>query len=243
MRNPENWIPIRVVLDPGTGKFVTNRRKVYGGSIHVAELQHDRYIPLIQEHIHGRVLDVGCGPVPYYEVYKPRMTENICVDWESGAHGTELLDRFVDLNDGTPLPFAESEFDSIVASDMIMYVQAPHDLLKEFFRVLKPGGRVFLSWPLTYWLSEYPHEFNHPSAAGVSYMAEQAKLKIIHMESYGGHADVLMDTLNKFASSGLSNRIFRVFASLVRATGWLERNRRRTKDRYALGYVCILQKP
>ncbi len=52
-----------------------------------------------------------------------------------------------------------------------------------------------------------------------------------------------MDTLNKFCPRGLSNRIFRMFASLVRSTGWLERNRRRTKDRYALGYVCILQKP
>ena len=52
-----------------------------------------------------------------------------------------------------------------------------------------------------------------------------------------------MDTLNKFCPHGLGNRAFLAFARLVTWTGWPERNRRHTRDRYAIGNTMIAQKP
>ena len=83
MRNPDKWKPTRVVRDPRTGGFMTNRKSIYGGSLYIAELQHAKYLPLIQEHISGHVLDIGCGPVPYHEVYGARTTASTCVDSSS----------------------------------------------------------------------------------------------------------------------------------------------------------------
>lgn len=239
MRNADRWKPTRLIRDPRTGSFRTNRKDVYGGSLYIAELQHVIYLPLLQAHIQGHVLDIGCGPVPYYEVYRDKATAITCVDWAASVHGTEYVDQFIDLNEPGPLPYATATFDSIVASDMIQHLKRPAELMSELARVLKPGGKIFLSAPFTYWMSEYPHEYFHLSEFALRHLAEEAGLGIVTLESYGGNADVLMDSLNKLMPSGLSNRGFLLFSRCLGWTGWLARNRARTRDRYAMGY-CLL---
>lgn len=222
---------------------MTNRKSIYGGSLYIAELQHAKYLPLIQEHISGHVLDIGCGPVPYHEVYGARTTASTCVDWGQSVHGTELLDHFVDLNAPGPLPFGDAQFDSIVASDMIVHLTRPHVFMKELERIMKPGGKAFLSSPFVYWMGEYPHEYFHPSEFALRHLAIEAGFEVVHVSSYGGHADVLMDALNKFFPHGIGNRLFLAFAKAMRWTGWPKRNRRRTDGRYAMGYAMVVRKP
>ena len=57
-----------------------------------------------------------------------------------------------DLND--PLPFTDSEFELVVCALVIHYVDDREACLREFFRVLGPGGHVVLSTqhPTTDWL-------------------------------------------------------------------------------------------
>lgn len=242
MRNADRWKPTRLVQDPRTGGFRTNRKDVYGGSLYIAELQHVHYVPLLQEHISGQVLDIGCGPVPYYEVYKDKASEITCVDWAASVHGTEFVDQFVDLNEPGPLPFADRTFDSIVASDMIQHMKRPALFMNEIGRLLKPGGKVFLSAPFTYWMSEYPHEYFHLSEFALRHLAEEAGFEVVSLRSYGGHADVLMDSINKLMHSGFSSRLFLLFSKFVGWTGWPTRNRARTKDRYSIGYCMVAVK-
>lgn len=242
MRNADRWQPTRLLFDPALGRFRTNRKDVYGGSLYIADLQHDHYLPLLQEHIGGNVLDIGCGPVPYYEVYKAKATSITCVDWAESVHGTEYVDRFVDLNEPGPLPFDAQTFDSIVASDMVQHLKRPEEFFRELARVLKPGGKLFVSAPFIYWMSEYPHEYHHLSEFALRHMALSAQLQVVHLSSYGGNADVLMDSLNKLMPIGLANRFFLLFSELIIRTGWPRQNRARTKDRYALGYCLVATK-
>lgn len=43
------------------------------------------------------------------------------------------------------LPFPDSRFDYVVSSGVIHHTPSPHDAFKELVRVLKPGGKLFLS--------------------------------------------------------------------------------------------------
>lgn len=243
MLNPEKWRPTRLVKDPASGEFRLNRSKTYGGSLYIAEIQRKAYVALMQEHLSGSLLDVGCGPVPYYEVYKDQVTENICADYPGTLHGKEHLDLLIDLNKEPVLPYPDGRFDSILATDMIPHMRRPDRFIGELARVLKPGGKVMVTSTFINWIGEYPWEYSHPTGPGLRGLAEDAGLEVVHLESFGGHADVFMDTINKFFPSGLGNRGFLAFARLVGWTRWPARNRKHTRDRYALGNALVARKP
>lgn len=243
MRSPEKWLPTRVVRDARTGSFRVNRAKTFGGSLYLAELQIESYLPLFSEHLSGSLLDIGCGPVPYYEVYKSQVIENICLDHPGSVHGLEHLDHLVDLNKTDRLPFDDHRFDSILATDMIIHMQMPAAFVKELARVLKPGGKAIITSTFVNWMGEYPNEYSHLSGPGLRNLAERAGFEVIHLKTYGGHADVLLDTLNKFFNTGLANRAFLAFAHLMKWTGWPQRNRKSTGDRYAIGNSMVVRKP
>ncbi|MEO8590671.1 MAG: class I SAM-dependent methyltransferase [Flavobacteriales bacterium] len=240
MRNPELWKPSRLAHDQRTGRFTANRAAIFGGSYYIADLQTAVYVPLIQEHITGHVLDCGCGPVPYHMLYAPRTTASTCIDWSQNPDVLNLLDQVVDING--PLPFPDNSFDSVLCSDVIAHIKRPWELIKELTRVLKPGGRLVITTPFIYWMAEYPHEYYHPTRFALEDISSSVGLEVIHMESYGGRSDVLMDTLNKFMHSGFSNRLFMILMKLANMTGWLKRNRERTRESYALGYCFVARK-
>ena len=52
-----------------------------------------------------------------------------------------------------PFPFEDNEFDVLYCSSVIEHVSDPANLLKESWRVLKPGGVLFLSFPPFYSLA------------------------------------------------------------------------------------------
>lgn len=242
MRNPEKWRPTRIIRDARTGAFKTNFKGVYSGSLYIVNLQHTQYMPLITEHITGDMMDLGCGPVPYHELYAQRTTSSTCVDWSGSMHGLDLLDVQVDLNASGPLPFPDGRFDSVLMSDMIVHITRPWLLMAEVNRVLKPGGKVVLTSPFIYWMGEYPHEYYHPSEFALRHLAENAGFEVLVMQTYGGQADVLMDVLNKLMPVGFPNRIFKLLSGLVVATGWPARNRARTKGPFAQGYSMVIRK-
>jgi len=55
----------------------------------------------------------------------------------------------------TALPFADESFDAVVSADVICQVDNPDVAVKEFFRVLKPGGVVVINVPAYMWMWSY----------------------------------------------------------------------------------------
>lgn len=98
-----------------------------------------------------RVLEVGCGAGPLTEMLLDAGAEVTAFDVSPGmvALATERLKGraqvFVaDLSE--PLDFAPDEsFDLVVASLVLHYVERWEPVLKEFRRVLRPGGAVVFS--------------------------------------------------------------------------------------------------
>jgi SAM-dependent methyltransferase len=55
----------------------------------------------------------------------------------------------------TDLPFADQSFDAVVSADVICQVVNPDVAVKEFFRVLRPGGVVVINVPAYMWMWSY----------------------------------------------------------------------------------------
>ncbi len=97
-----------------------------------------------------RILDVGCGSGPLFAALRDRGAVVTGFDKSTGmlelarrrlGSGADL--RVADL--GNPLPFPDGAFDDVVASLVLHYLEDWSAPLAELRRVLKPGGRLFVS--------------------------------------------------------------------------------------------------
>lgn len=64
--------------------------------------------------------------------------------------GTELREAAV-----TELPWSDGVFDAVVSADVLYHVDDDAAALREFFRVLRPGGRLVINVPAYRWLWSY----------------------------------------------------------------------------------------
>lgn len=83
-----------------------------------------------------RVLNVGCGA----SVHKGRGWVNL------DAHPYPGVQVVHDL-DVLPWPFGDGEFDHVQAIQVFEHVHNPVGFMCEMWRVLRPGGTVFMSVP------------------------------------------------------------------------------------------------
>jgi SAM-dependent methyltransferase len=61
----------------------------------------------------------------------------------------------------TALPYGEAAFDAVVSADVLYHVEDDAAALRQFFRVLRPGGVVVINVPAYRWLWSYHDEAVH----------------------------------------------------------------------------------
>lgn len=108
-----------------------------------------------------RILDAGCGSGPLSAalsdggaVVTGLDSSAAMIDLARQRLGDDADLHVADL--GAPLPFADAEFDDVVASLVLHYLEDWSGPLSELRRVLKPGGRLLVS-------------VNHPAAYAIVY--------------------------------------------------------------------------
>nr|WP_161562844.1 class I SAM-dependent methyltransferase [Streptomyces antimycoticus] len=97
-----------------------------------------------------RVLDAGCGSGPLSAALREHGAVVTGIDASAGMLalarrrlGDDVALHLADLGD--PLPFADGEFDDVVASLVLHYLEDWGPTLAEMRRVLRPGGRLIAS--------------------------------------------------------------------------------------------------
>jgi SAM-dependent methyltransferase len=103
--------------------------------------------------VHGRVLDVGCGAGSIAKGVKrerPDLEVFGCDLSESALAAARMEQGGVDFRLATAerLPFGDGEFDFVWIFDVLEHVDDPELVLREVFRVLKPGCRFHIVLPL-----------------------------------------------------------------------------------------------
>ncbi len=240
MKNPDHWKQSRIRFDDNANRYVLNYPVIYAGSRHIAEIQFKHYSPLFLKYCKGRMLDCGSGPAPYFEMLKNQVSEHYCIDWIENPDVRKILDEVVDMN--RPFDLAQRDFDCILLSDVFAHIQHPSQLISTLSRHLKQDGTLLLTTPFVAWIAAPPHEYFHPSEFALKDICESAGLEMINIEAYGGYPDVLLDTLNKGMTGRISNRLFRLLASVVKKTSWYKKTNEKTKYSYPIGYTLVARK-
>ena len=118
---------------------------------------------VLEPHLPARdllILDVGCGAGNMYH-HLSRYGDVIGV--ENHPNPVRVgQERGYDIRqaDGRELPFEVGTFDLISALDVIEHNMEDVEMLREMYRVLKPGGLVLISVPAFQWLWSFNDELN-----------------------------------------------------------------------------------
>lgn len=113
--------------------------------------QYERPITLslLPELAGRRVLDAGCGPGLYARILVDRGAQVTGVDASvemiklARAHVPEATFHHGDLTQ--PLPFADASFELVMSALCLDHVRDWRPVMREFARVLVPGGRLVFS--------------------------------------------------------------------------------------------------
>lgn len=242
MKNSHQWIETKAVRK-GRSFIPSSDTNVVGIDSRVAvSCQIPHYENAIREHARGRLLDLGCGHVPYYEMYHGLVTETVCLDWENTLHKNELLDAVVDLNG--PLPMECDCFDTVLLMDVLEHIARPADLIREISRVLRPGGKLIGGVPFFYRLHEQPHDFYRYTEFALAGMCESNGLDVVSLVPYGGVPEILVDISGKCisATSKLLGQVYVAACKITLALPPIQSISRCTSKLFPFGYTLVAGK-
>lgn len=131
----------------------------------------------------GRLLDAGAGARPYLPVYNEYFASTVSFDIPHSPHDVGAVDVAASLQH---LPFRDGVFDCVLCTEVLEHVPDPVLALKECRRVLKSGGKLFLSTPFFNPLHEIPHDYYRYTPFALKHMAESSGLRLNCVEQKGG---------------------------------------------------------
>ncbi|WP_210649592.1 class I SAM-dependent methyltransferase [Nocardioides sp. SYSU D00065] len=118
----------------------------------------------------ARILDVGSGDSPYRELFGK--FDYLTNDWGDTTYVPDVpVDVVAPAHD---LPLADDALDAVVCTQVLEHTPEPWAVIDEFARVIRPGGKLILTAPLTWYLHEVPHDYYRFTAYGLRYLLDRA---------------------------------------------------------------------
>lgn len=144
-----------------------------------------RFISFVSDEIGSEsvVLDAGAGKKPYAHYFNK--FNYISLDLKREKTSGVNLDIYGDLHN---IPIKSESIDVVICIQVLQYIQDPTRVLQDFFRILKPKGKLFLSAPQECedFAGTVPALFGF-SKHGLEYLFKKAGFEIVFIEPIGGY--------------------------------------------------------
>ena len=194
----------------------------------------------------ARVLDAGAGEAPYRELFVH--CDYVTSDWAKSPHaGARHADIVASLD---ALPLHEGSFDAVLCTEVLEHVANPSSVLRELYRVLAPGGRLWLTVPFAAALHEEPYDYYRYTRHALRALLEDTGFEEVTVDALGRYFTAMAALAwSCGASIGVtrarSDLARRVLAAacrgMARALPRLDRLDRR--GALTLGYACRAVRP
>lgn len=129
------------------------------------------------------VLDAGAGECVYKHLFAHCQYK--AIDLAVGDHAWNYgnLDYVAPLHD---MPVGDCSFDAVLCTQVLEHLEWPRESVQEMFRVLKPGGRLFLTAPMAQGEHQIPYDFFRYTSYGLRAICRHAGFNDIEVVPFGG---------------------------------------------------------
>lgn len=185
-------------MDDGTNRF-----------LHPSCVPHniDRYINrrsilrALQESLpsmHGHVVDIGAGYAPYRSFFK----QNSAIDsYRTADLKGGLYEHSAPPDiywDGNTLPVDNGSVNTIILTEVLEHCEEPDKTLAECYRILAPGGQLFLTAPFLWPLHDVPYDAYRYTPWTLTRLLDQVGFKNARIRALGGYEAALGQMLGLF---------------------------------------------
>jgi SAM-dependent methyltransferase len=126
-------------------------------------------VPALRTHAKGTFLDAGCGSQPFRVVVEGQVERYLSFDIEARVEGVDYLGDVEDMH-----VVADRSIDALLSSEVLEHVPHPHVALREFARVVRPGGVLVVTVPFLARLHEEPHDYFRYTRHGLRRLLDDA---------------------------------------------------------------------
>ena len=155
----------------------------------------------ISKYAYGKVLDAGCGFMPYRSHLKERGLHYTSMDIAERSIGVDLIGDVMDM-----VSIEGDTFDLVLASEVLEHVARPHDAVREIARILKPGGVAIITVPHLSRIHDAPSDYFRFTRYGMEEVAASAGLEVLRIENVGS----IFSLLGHQLSSAVVATVWRV---------------------------------
>jgi SAM-dependent methyltransferase len=201
------------------------------------------------------VLDAGAGPRPYKELFdhaRYQSCDFLPVLEETGGNAALVHTFYCDL---ASIPKDEGTYDTIICNQVLEHVRSPEKVIVEFYRILKPGGTLFLTAPQCFGIHMEPYNYFNFTRYGLGALFTDAGFHVLSIEPLGGIFWLLGKVLQKSYETFLGRiglpwrSLFLPFHLLIRLFFLLPSfvlfhlDKLDTEKGWTLNYGCCCEKP
>jgi SAM-dependent methyltransferase len=180
---------------------------------------HNDFFRRIRWNLKGVVVDLGCGSMPYRDDIVALDCEYIGVDWPNSSHGV-APDISSDLNAGVDLPDASA--DAVMSVSVLEHLHNPKTMLMESWRILKPGGLLFIQVPFQWHVHEAPFDYYRFTHHGLEKLLAEAGFEDIEVTANCGFWSTWILKFNYQSTRWIRGpRPLRLLARLMLTPIWL----------------------
>lgn len=171
------------------------------------------------------ILDAGAGESVYKRLFSHCTYKAIDLAVGESRWNYSNLDYIGPLHE---MPIDNNIFDAILCTQVLEHLEWPRESVKEMHRVLKNGGKLYMTVPMAQNEHQTPYDFFRYTSYGIKSICHHAGFKDVKITPFGGlwvrWAYELSRGLSIFPSTGIRNKKPRVLGIIlfpVKAFVWV----------------------
>lgn len=129
------------------------------------------------------ILDAGAGESVYKKHFSHCKYKAIDLAVGESRWNYANLDYVGPLHD---MPIEDDVFDAVLCTQVLEHLEWPRESVKEMHRILKPGGKLYMTVPMAHSEHQIPYDFFRYTSYGLESICKHAGFHDIKINPFGG---------------------------------------------------------